>query len=241
MDVDRLILDGRPANLLQDPPNTFIYTMASAGCLLCIHLRPEEKLLMSGDDLSNFFYTFRVGYDRVSRNFLEWKIPIKIAKEFKSFPLEYSNERYVYACLATLAMGDSAACAYSQTSHISLGLQCGAFSPQHLVTLHGKIPRGDFFAGIIIDDFVLLEKVARDAVAGAESSKRRSRMQKMYNRVKLDAHPTKGFADKGQASFWGADVDGGRRSYPWERGSRYFAVLGYCPGGCVGRLQCQPS
>ena len=208
MDVDRLILDGRPANLLQDPPNTFIYTMASAGCLLGIHLRPEEKLLMSGDDLSNFFYTFRVGYDRVSRNFLEWKIPIKIAKEFKSFPLEYSNERYVYACLATLAMGDSAACAYAQTSHISLGLQCGAFSPQHLVTLHGKIPRGDFFAGIIIDDFVLLEKVARDAVAGAESSKRRSRMQKMYNRVKLDAHPTKGFADKGQASFWGADVDG---------------------------------
>ena len=94
--VDRLILDGRPANLLQVPPMKYIMTMAAATTLMGIYLSPQEKLLMTGDDLSNFFYTFEVGEQRVGRNFLEWKIPIHIARQFRSFPIELLNEKYVY-------------------------------------------------------------------------------------------------------------------------------------------------
>ena len=208
IDIDRLILDGRPANLLQIPPNRFIMTMASATTLLGLHLAEDEKLLMSGDDLSNFFYTFKVNYDRGTRNFLDWKIPVKVAKQFSSFPCQLLDEDFVVACLTSLAMGDSAACEYAQTAHVALGLQSNAFSQHHLVTMHGRIPRSPFLAGIIIDDFVLLEKVAMDASSSLLSGERRQRMHNMYSSVGLDAHPTKGFSDSESCSFWGADVDG---------------------------------
>lgn len=99
-------------------------------------------------------------------------------------------------------MSDSAACEYAQTSHMALGLQCQAFTPAQLVTLHGRIPRDHVMAGIIIDDFILLEKVARDAFQALLSAERRARMHAMYKQVGLDAHPTKGFAGEDKASFW---------------------------------------
>ena len=207
-EVDRLILDGRPANKLQCPPNKYIMTMGAASTLLGIFLEPSEKLLMGGDDLSNFFYTFAVNEAREARNFLEWKIPVKIAQRFSCFPAYLSTEEFVYACLSSLAMGDSAACEYAQTAHISMGLQCGAFNEEHLLTLHGRVPRSHFMSGIIIDDYITVEKVHMDATHASESGTRRSRMHSVYKQVKLDAHPTKGFADEEVASFWGADLDG---------------------------------
>lgn len=206
--TDRLILDGRPANLLQTPPGKFILSMASASTLCGMYLSKGEKLLMSGDDLSNFFYTFKVNDERVSRNFLHWKIPVDIAKTFKSFPERLQEEDFVYACLCTLAMGDSAACDYAQTAHLSMGLQAGCFTPEQLITLHGRVPRNNLVAGIIIDDFILLERVAMNATSGLESATARRRMHDMYQRVGLEAHPTKGFADEESAEFWGASVDG---------------------------------
>ena len=207
-EVDRLILDGRPANLLQKPPNRFIMTMASATGLLGLRLEDNEKLLMCGDDLSNFFYTFKVNYNRGSRNFLDWKIPIAVASKFASFPSHLLKENYVYACLNSLAMGDSAACEYAQTSHISLGLLSGAFRPHELISMHGRIPRGPNMAGIIIDDFILLEKVALDFLTSKRAGDYRQRMHDIYRSVGLDAHPSKGFQDQEVASFWGADIDG---------------------------------
>ncbi len=205
---DRLILDGRPANLLQRPPGKYILSMASATTLCGLHLDPHQQLIMSGDDLSNFFYTFKVNSQRVARNFLDWKIPTYIARRFKSFPSYLDNETYVYACLSTLAMGDSAACDYAQTSHLSMGLQCGSFKQQNLVSLYGRIPRTDFMAGIIIDDFIAMEKVALGATTGLHCVKSRQTMHDMYKQVGLDAHPSKGFADETVAEFWGASVDG---------------------------------
>ena len=208
LEVDRLILDGRPANALQLAPDKFILTMASASSLLGISLAEDEKLICSGDDLSNFFYTFKVGYDRGSRNFLDWPIPTQVVRDLPGFPESLYDEPVVYACLNSLAMGDSAACTYAQTSHISMALQCGAFYKQELLTMHGRTPRSDVFGGIIIDDFILMQKVKRSESKGIAIGARRDRMHAMYNSVGLDAHPTKGFSDEVRASFWGADVDG---------------------------------
>eukprot|EP00438_Fugacium_kawagutii_P000120 Skav218734 [mRNA] locus=scaffold1346:878540:884943:+ [translate_table: standard] len=206
--VDRLILDGRPANLLQKDCNRFIMTMGSSGSLLGIHLRPHEKLLLSGDDLSNFFYTFKVNYDRGTRNFLDWAIPTHLVRDMAGFPQHLRDHEFVYACLSTLAMGDAAACAFAQTSHISLGLQCGAFRDCELITMHGRTPRTDFMAGIIVDDLVMMQKVPRSDMTSPNMQERRTSMHNMYKRVQLEAHPTKGFAEVSKASFWGATVDG---------------------------------
>ena len=188
LEVDRLILDGRPANMLQIEPRKFIMTMGSALGLLGIPLGPNEKLVCSGDDLSIFFYTFQVGYDRGSRNFLDWKIPTELVRGFPSFPPEYADKPHVYACLTTLAMGDSAACSYAQTSHLALALQCAALDAYSLVTLHSRTPRGDVFGGIIIDDFILMQKISMSDSAGADIRQRRANMHSMYKRVGLDAH-----------------------------------------------------
>lgn len=208
LDVDRLILDGRPANMLQQPPNRFIMTMGAASTLLGICLGRKEKLLMSGDDLSNFFYTFKVGYERGTRNFLDWAIPTHLVRDFPNFPEHLKDEKIVYGCLSSLAMGDSAACEYAQTSHISMGLQSGAFQASHLVSIHGRVPRSRLMAGVIIDDFILLERVCIDATIGLELDDRRKLMHAMYGKVGLEAHPTKGFSNCSKASFWGADIDG---------------------------------
>eukprot|EP00438_Fugacium_kawagutii_P014515 Skav224400 [mRNA] locus=scaffold2452:244095:248198:- [translate_table: standard] len=206
--IDRLILDGRPANLLQEAPNKYILSMGSASALLGIFLRPTEKLLMSGDDLSNFFYTFKVGYERGTRNYLQWKINTHLVKDFPGFPPELASEPFVYAGRNSLAMGDSAACEYAQTSHLSLGLQSGALQPKSLLTLNGRLPRSSSMGGIIIDDFILMEKVLLEDTKGIQLEQSRDSMHNMYSAVGLDAHPTKGFECEESASFWGADVDG---------------------------------
>eukprot|EP00438_Fugacium_kawagutii_P026205 Skav223835 [mRNA] locus=scaffold1256:189550:193986:- [translate_table: standard] len=208
LEVDRLILDGRPANMLQQPPNRFIYTMASATSLLGIFLAEGEKLMMSGDDLSNYFYTFKVGYDRGTRNFLEWRIDTKLVKDFPGFPPHLADEPVVYACLCTLAMGDSAACEYAQTSHLSLGIHAGAVTSDGLLTLHGRTPRTDSISGLIIDDFIMMQKVPIDATHCKALEDRRASLHATYNKVGLEAHPSKGFSQEEKASFWGADVDG---------------------------------
>ena len=105
-------------------------------------------------------------------------------------------------------MGDSAACDYAQTSHLSVGLQCGCFRQENNLSLYGRVPRDNFMAGIIIDDLIVLEKIALDATTGIRANESRQLMHDMYKQVGLDAHPTKGFADELFAEFWGASVDG---------------------------------
>lgn len=105
---------------------------------------------------------------------------------------ELADERYVYACLCTLAMGDSAACDYAQTSHLSMGLQCGCFRQENMISLYGRVPRDNFMAGIIIDDFIVLEKIALDATTGIRANESRRLMHDMNKQVGLDAHPTRG-------------------------------------------------
>lgn len=208
LDVDRLILDARPSNLLQCTPNRFVMSMASSYTMLGMHLEPSEKLLMSGDDLSNFFYTFHVGEERITKNFLEWRVPVQSVSHMKSFPPELQDHQYVYACLTTLAMGDGAACEFAQSSHVALGLQSGALDRASLITLHGVMPRKKFAAGIIIDDLIFMEKVDIEQDTSQECKHRRTSMHNMYRKVGLEAHPKKGFEDQSFASFWGADVDG---------------------------------
>lgn len=208
LSVDRLILDARPANLLQNPPNRFIMSMGSSYSLLGLHLKDSEKLLMSGDDLSNFFYMFLVNSERETKNFLEWAIPTEAVKHMASFPEHLIDEKYVYACLSTLAMGDGAACEFAQTSHLALAIQAGVFNRQSLVTIHGAIPRGDLVGGIIIDDLILIEKVNIDADRALRSEVKRESIHNLYKRVGLEAHPSKGFSNQSRANFWGADIDG---------------------------------
>ena len=65
---DRMVLDGRPANLLEEPQNLWSQTMASPTALTMLWLKPQCTLLTSGEDLRDFFYQFVVSEERAKRN-----------------------------------------------------------------------------------------------------------------------------------------------------------------------------
>ena len=58
LERDRLILDGRGANVFEVPLNKWTRFMASAEKVAGIYVPPECGLLCSGRDLKDFFYQF---------------------------------------------------------------------------------------------------------------------------------------------------------------------------------------
>ena len=212
LEYDRLILDGRRPNALQPPLNRWIMSMAAGSNLLDISLEPSEDLLMSGDDLKDYYYMFEVNHSRACRNFLAGPLRGRDAMQFASCPSDVGEDELVYACLKSLAMGDCSACEFAQTAHLSLGLRSRAFKLEQLLTLRGRVPRTSFIAGIVIDDMIFMEKIQKTETLvpemSQEAKKRIAAMEAQYSAVGLETHPKKSFRDSLEASFWGAHVDG---------------------------------
>jgi hypothetical protein len=57
---DRMILDARPANLLEDALNDWTSTLGAVTALVQIELKPGHQLWMSGTDLCDYYYCYRV-------------------------------------------------------------------------------------------------------------------------------------------------------------------------------------
>lgn len=70
LEVDRLILDSRPSNLLEPPLRRWIRSLASAESLTRLTLPPGHNLYMFGNDLRDFYYMFHVSEERSRRNIL---------------------------------------------------------------------------------------------------------------------------------------------------------------------------
>ena len=206
---DRLILDSRPANMADRGQNLWCGSMASSTTLSQIHLEDHCYLEMSGEDLKDFFYQFRVGKERTIRNaicgLLEKEEAVQI---FGEDVVEHNYP--IMVGLSTLAMGDLCACEFAQCSHISLCLRHGVCKVDELLSLKGAIPRGMLQVGIIIDDLVVLEKVVRDASQNSptEGQLRVEAAREAYRCVGLPNNPKKGFLRQLQARFWGSEVDG---------------------------------
>lgn len=71
---DRMILDGRPANLLTKGR---CKTMASGLALSHLLLEDDKILVCSGLDLKDFFYQFTVGQERCERNALASPVSVR--------------------------------------------------------------------------------------------------------------------------------------------------------------------
>ena len=159
---DRMVLDGRPGNMLDRGQTKWCHAMANASALCGLHLQPDEVLVCGGADLKDFFYQFVVEDERCARNVLRGNLTISEAKLVfgPGFTWPCSS---VAIGLSSLAMGDTCAVEYAQCAHLSVMLQHGVCDISHLLTLRGSIPRGGFQVGIIVDDLILLEKVLRSS------------------------------------------------------------------------------
>ena len=210
--LDRLILDARPPNLLEQGKSFWCGTMGSINGLGDIRLSCNESLCCSGLDLKDFFYQFVVSEQRVIRNALAGSITSAEAKEVfgEDFECEGQNVR---VALATLAMGDLLACEFSQSAHLSLCLRYNVMQPGELLTLRTSVPRSRVIAGVIIDDLIVMERLLQEeAVARPKdvehASERIGAAIRGYEENKLEANIKKSFFNETSCRFWGGEVDG---------------------------------
>ena len=214
LELDRLILDARGPNLLEDGLNRWTQSMGSVQGLLQIHLARGENLLIHSTDLSDYYYHFVISSERVVRNCLAAEYTQSTARAFSSFEFTEAQaaERYRPA-LGSLAMGDINSVEFGQLSHLSLTLAAGAVSAEELLTLRSTCPRSRLQAGIIIDDLVMLEKQSEEARASmepgdSEGARRMNIMKEAYRSAKLVQNEKKSFIEACRAQVWGADIDG---------------------------------
>ena len=70
LETDRLSLDARPPNTLEPVLTSWTSTMSSASALSSMELADDESLFMSGRNIRDFFYQFKIGPQRALRSVL---------------------------------------------------------------------------------------------------------------------------------------------------------------------------
>ncbi len=120
------------------------------------------------------------------------------------------QEDWLVPVLDTMAMGDLNSVAFGQTSHLSVILRTQMLGLGDFISLKGRPHRGRIHAGLLIDDFVLLEQVPKDRDKACPSPGRKviQKIRDMYEQVGLPRHPGKAVEQAEIAEFWGAEVNG---------------------------------
>ena len=210
--TDRLIFDSRPFNTLERPPCRWISSTATASSLLDIQIPEGHLLVSSGTDLRDFYYSFICSEQRKIRNSLVGPLSLTEASKFRSFRAEdFKGEKYVYASLATLAMGDACAVEIAQTAHVALLVQSGLLHEDNMLAMNMCCPRSPSMIGVVIDDLIALELVAKETFEAGVSCKGGEAIESMLGRyidAGLTPHEKKTFKDQLLGEYWGASVDG---------------------------------
>ena len=220
---DRLILNPTVINSRCFGYSAFTKTLAPGYLITSIQLPPDEKILISSDDLCEFYYTFKVSNQRARRNAIGIRFHGSELKHLKCCdPALYNKDCYV--CLGTLAMGDALAVEIAQQSHINLlRTLAGSMRPDEALQYRLPCPRGPFYELLTIDDHIGLQRVKLDHTPDCLQHTRDSEVFKAselaYKQVQLTAHPGKRQRQVDRAIVLGAEVDGvwGRVSAPRTR------------------------
>ena len=204
---DRMILDARRANACEESEKRWIYSLGSLQQFQHVFLEPEEDARLYAEDLREFYHCFRIGAQRRIRNALAGRYRPEELQHLAAFREELLQCREVVACLDTLAMGDTNAVAYGQVSHLSILLRLPSLTLQDFVSLRLRPSRKDWIAGLMIDDFLVVQKVRR----GAEDEKIRKlvdAVRQAYLSYGLPRHEGKAIEGEERGEFWGAEFDG---------------------------------
>eukprot|EP00438_Fugacium_kawagutii_P003588 Skav221596 [mRNA] locus=scaffold1698:358778:363001:+ [translate_table: standard] len=241
MDRDRMILDGRPANLCEQKLDTWTASMAASTCVTDFVLAADEILLCSGEDLKDCFYQFVASPQRTARNTLCEPLSAEEASFVFDRPFS-SGESPVFCGLCSLAMGDTNACEFAQSSHLSLCLKTQALLPEELLYMRGRIPRTMFAGGIVIDDLIFLERTLRELLPSIQkgfptvADHRLAKILQGYDEHHLEYNPGKEFRNQLSGHFWGVELDGDKgivrpssnRLWPLIQLCSKVCTMGWC-------------
>ena len=191
---DRMVLDARPPNALEDGKDSdWIQSLGSISQFLHWFLEEGEVARVFSEDIREFYHAFVISAQRLQRNALAMEVEPCKAKHLSCFrPWVWKQKRLV-PCLNTMAMGDCRAVTYGQVSHLGCLLRVPELSLDSFISLKGRPGRGDFLAGLMIDDFIMVEKSRRDEPQEKLKQSRRSQIvaevRKQYEEVGLPRHP----------------------------------------------------
>ena len=176
-----------------------------------VQVSADECLEMSGQDVKDFFKNqFSINDRRLRSNALHGSLSQQQMRDVFEGVCPVAGCAFVG--LSTMATGDLLACEFAQGSHLALLLQASATHPTELIQLEHTFPRGNFFAGIVVDNLVMLEKVVRKMDAALEPTRlapdRMKKAVEAYRSVHLPLNDKKAFLGVTQASFWGIELDG---------------------------------
>ena len=238
-DKDRMIVDARPPNQAEATLSFWTSTLGTVEALEQIELDPSCNLELSGTDLCDYYYCYKVSPARASRNVLNMPLSHKTASQFKSYcqqAVHLPEDQRVYPCIATLAMGDCQAVELGQCAHIKLGLLSGALKAEEILHIHGRRPRGAIAAGVVIDDVLITEQVPKSPLQSfTEGERRLAVLCEEYLQRGLTPHPRKTFKRELTAEVWGAAINGvsgmvrpsPKRVIPLMALTSRMALLGY--------------
>ena len=208
-DFDRLILNPMVVNSRMRSISRHTKCLGQGFLLTRIQFRENERLVISGDDLREFYYTFKVSSARARRNALAVVYDAEDFREFTCWDPALAGRR-VAPALAALAMGDSLAVELAQASHLGLlRKEVGACRASELVVYRAPFPRGPFWEILAIGDHVGIQAVSPTT----PSSARRDRevFQKadwVYPAVGLRQHPKKKIREADNHTVVGGGIEG---------------------------------
>ena len=153
---DRLIINPTVINSRMSQYSNYTKGLAPGSLLSLLSLDADQSFRFCADDLSDFYYTFRVPRNRAKRNCIGLKVYPSEVQNLKCF--ESGSVGPFYPALATLAMGDSHAVEIAQGSHHALlQLEAGSMLPSETLEYRKPIPRGNFVELLAIDDHIGVE------------------------------------------------------------------------------------
>ena len=204
---DRMVLDARPPNLLEDNSDPWLGTLGSLSQLNHFFLEEHEEARLWCEDLREFYHAFLISEQRTLRNALQLHVRPEDVSHFSCFKDEHWREEKLVPCLATMAMGDCRAVGFGQVSHLGVLLQETSLRLDDFICLRQRPPRQKWLAGLMIDDFLMIEAVDRQEVGRQCDSKIRE-VRTAYDKVKLPRHEGKAVSGAAEGAFWGAQLCG---------------------------------
>ena len=218
---DRLIINPTVINSRMAGYSHYTKKLAPGALISLLSLEPHQSLRYNADDLSDFYYTFKVSPARAKRNAIGVPLFRSELQDLTCCPKDLSGP--FYPALATLAMGDNHAVEIAQCSHHSLlQIEAGCMHDCETLEYRKPIPRSDFVELLAIDDHIGLQKVntcdlplklpGRDTQVFEQANL-------AYSKVGLVSHPGKQRRFETEGVLLGADLDGvaGRVSAPRSR------------------------
>ena len=156
-----MVLDARLGNAYEDPENPWVRSLAAVEQLRYVFLEDFEVIRVHSEDIRDCYRCFSVGPERSRRNALKLRLRPHECRGLKAMRPELEAEPWLVPALKTVAMGDTAVVGMAQCAHLGVLLSTGRVSLDSFLSLEGRPPHRGPICGLMIDDFVCLDRVSK--------------------------------------------------------------------------------